>query len=59
MSRRPVVISGEMLRAIFTRPKPSDTRSFLTRLLTSLRFVVRGDFRRGITFLGVTGKADF
>ena len=59
MSRRPVVISGEMLRAIFTKPRASDTRPFVTRLLTSLRFVVRGDFRRGITFLGVTGKADF
>jgi hypothetical protein len=59
MSRRPVVIDDQMLRAIFTRPKPSDTRPFLTRLLASLRFVVRGDFRRGITFLGMTGKADF
>ena len=37
MSRRPVVIDGEMLRAIFTKPRPSDTRPLLTRLLSSIQ----------------------
>ncbi len=58
MSRRPVVISGEMLRAIFTRPRPSDTRSFLARLLTSMQPVVRFG-RRGLTFIGVRGRVEF
>ena len=58
MSRRPVVIGGEMLRAIFTRPKPSDTRSFLTRLLTSIQPVVRVG-RKGLNFLGVRGRVKF
>lgn len=58
MSRRPVVISGEMLRAIFTRPKPSDTRGFLTRLLTSIQPVVRVG-RKGLNFLGVRGRVEF
>lgn len=58
MSRRPVVISGEMLRAIFTRPKPSDTRPFVTRLLTSIQPVVRFG-RRGLSFIGVRGQVEF
>jgi hypothetical protein len=58
MSRRPVVISGEMLRAIFTRPKPSDTRGFFTRLLSSFQPVVRFG-RRGLSFIGVRGQVEF
>ena len=58
MSRRPVVISGEMLRAIFTRPRPSDTRGFFTRLLSSIQPVVRIG-RRGLTFIGVRGRVEF
>ena len=58
MSRRPVVIDGEMLRAIFTKPRPSDTRSFLTRLLSSIQPVVRVG-RKGLNFLGVRGRVEF
>jgi hypothetical protein len=58
MSRRPVVITGEMLRAMFTRPKPSDTRPLLTRLLTSIQPVVRVG-RRGLSFIGVRGRVEF
>ena len=59
MSRRPVVtINGEVLRAIFTKPKRSDTRSFLTRLLTSIQPVIRFG-RRGLSFIGVRGRVEF
>ena len=58
MSRRPVVIDGEMLRAIFARPKPSDTRPFLTRLLTSIRPVIRFG-HKGLSFIGVRGRVEF
>jgi hypothetical protein len=58
MSRRPVVITGEMLRAMFTRPKPSDTRPLLTRLLASIQPVVRFG-RRGLSFIGVRGRVEF
>ncbi len=58
MSRRPVVITGEMLRAIFTKPRASDTRSFLTRLLTSIQPIVRVG-RRGLSFIGVRGRVEF
>ena len=58
MSRRPVVIDGEMLRAIFTKPRPSDTRPLLTRLLSSIQPVVRIG-RRGLSFIGVRGRVEF
>ena len=58
MSRRPVVIDGEMLRAIFTRPKPSDTRGLLTRLLNSIQPVIRFG-RKGLSFIGVRGRVEF
>ncbi len=58
MSRRPVTITPEMLRAIFTRPKPSDTRSVFTRLLSSLQPVIRLG-KKGISFIGVRGKVEF
>jgi len=58
MSRKPVEIDGNMLRAIFTKPKPSDTRPFLTRLLTSIQPVVRIG-RKGLSFVGVRGGAEF
>jgi hypothetical protein len=58
MSRRPVVIDDQMLRAIFTRPKPSDTRPFVTRLLASIQPVVRFG-RRGLSFIGVRGRVEF
>ena len=58
MSRRPVTITPEMLRAIFTRPTPSDTRPVLTRLLSSLQPVIRLG-KKGISFIGVRGKVEF
>jgi hypothetical protein len=58
MSRRPVTISSEMLRAIFTRPRPCDTRPLLTRLLTSIQPVLRIG-RKGLKFIGVRGKVEF
>jgi len=58
MSRRPVTVTPEMLRAIFTKPRPSDTRPFVVRLLSSLQPVVRIG-RRGLSFLGVRGRVEF
>ena len=58
MSRRPVTINSEMLRAIFTRPAPSDTRPLLTRLLTSIQPVIRFG-RKGLSFIGVRGGVKF
>jgi hypothetical protein len=61
MSRRPrypVTVNGEMLQAIFTKPKRSDTRPFLTRLLTSIQPVIRIG-RKGLSFVGVRGGAEF
>ena len=58
MSRRPVVITGEMLRAMFTRPKPSDTRPFVVRLLLSIQPLVKFT-KRGISYIGIRGEAKF
>jgi len=58
VSRRPVTITPEMLRAIFTRLRPSDTRSVFTRLLSSLQPVIRLG-KKGISFIGVRGKVEF
>ena len=58
MSRRPVVINDQMLRAIFTKPRASDTRPLLTRLLTSMQPVVRFG-RKGLNFIGIRGGVDF
>ena len=58
VSKAPVTITPEMLRAIFTKPTRSDTRSVLTRLLTSLQPVVRFG-RRGLSFIGVQGRVKF
>ena len=58
MSRRPVTVTPEMLRAIFTKPTRSDTRPFLTRLLSSIQPVVRFG-RRGLSFIGVRGRVEF
>jgi hypothetical protein len=58
VNRRPVTISSEMLRAIFTRPAPSDTRPLLTRLLASIQPVLRFG-KRGLSFIGVRGKVEF
>jgi len=57
-SRKPVEIDGNMLRAIFTPPVPSDTRPVLTRLLSSLQPVIRFG-KRGLSFIGVRGKVEF
>jgi hypothetical protein len=58
--RKPVDFDGNMLRAIFTRkPQPSDTRSFVVRLLSSIRLVAKGTFQKGINFIGIKGGADF
>jgi hypothetical protein len=56
--RKPVEIDGNMLRAIFTRPRPSDTRPVFTRLITSLQPVVRFG-KRGLSFIGVRGRVEF
>jgi len=56
--RKAVEIDGIMLRAIFTRPKRSDTRPLLTRLLTSIQPVVRIG-RKGLSFAGVRGGTEF
>ncbi len=56
--RYPVTINGEALRAIFTKPKRSDTRSFFTRLLSSIQPVVKFT-KRGISYIGIRGSADF
>ena len=58
MNRRPVTINSEMLRAIFTKPAPSDTRPLLTRLLTSIQPVLRFG-KRGLSFIGVRGRVEF
>ena len=59
MSRRPVTINSEMLRAIFTRSAPpSDTRPMLTRLLASIQPVIRIG-RKGLAFIGVRGRVEF
>jgi hypothetical protein len=58
VSRRPVTITPEMLRAIFTRAAPSDTRGFFTRLITSIQPVIRIG-RKGLTFVGVRGGVKF
>jgi hypothetical protein len=58
VNRRAVTITPEMLRAIFTKPTPSDTRGLFTRLIASLQPVVRFG-KRGLTFIGVRGKVEF
>jgi hypothetical protein len=57
-SRKPIEIDGNMLRAIFARPRPSDTRPLLTRLLTSIQPVLRFG-RKGLSFIGVRGRVEF
>jgi hypothetical protein len=48
------------LRAAFTpKPQPCDTRPLLARLFTSIRLVVKGTCKKGITFIGVRGGTDF
>jgi len=48
------------LRHAFGRkPQPSDTRSFVVRLLSSIRLVAKGSLKKGITFIGVRGGTDF
>ena len=48
------------LRAAFTpKPQPSDTRPFLVRLATSIRLVVKGSLKKGITYIGIRGGTDF
>ena len=59
MNRRPVVtINGEVLRAIFTKPKRSDTRPFFARLLSSIQPVIRIG-KKGLSFIGVRGRVEF
>jgi hypothetical protein len=57
-SRKPIEIDGNMLRAIFTKPAPSDTRGFFTRLLTSIQPIVKFT-RKGISYIGIRGGVDF
>jgi len=58
VSKAPVTITPEMIRAIFARPTPSDTRSVFTRLLTSIQPVLRFG-KRGLSFIGVRGRVEF
>jgi hypothetical protein len=57
-SGKPIEIDGNMLRAIFTKPTPSDTRGLFTRLLTSIQPVLRIG-RKGLSFIGVRGRVEF
>jgi hypothetical protein len=56
--RKTVTIDGNMLRAIFAKSAPSDTRGFLTRLLTSIQPIVKFT-RKGISYIGIRGGVDF
>jgi hypothetical protein len=48
------------LRAAFTpKPPPSDTRPFIVRLASSIRLVVQGSLKKGITYIGIRGGTDF
>lgn len=48
------------LRHAFGRKSPqSDTRSFIVRFATSIRLVVQGSLKKGITYIGIKGGADF
>ena len=48
------------MRAAFTpKPQPSDTRPLLARLVSSIRLVVTGSLKKGITYIGIKGGADF
>jgi hypothetical protein len=47
------------LRHAFGRTQPSDTRPFFVRLVSSIRLVVQGTLKKGITFIGVRGGTDF
>lgn len=48
------------LRHAFGRkPAPSDTRTFLARLATSIRLVVKGSWKKGINYIGIRGGTDF
>jgi len=53
------VKSWWMRHALTPKPKPSDTRPFLTRLVTSIRLVVTGSLKKGITYIGIRGGTDF
>jgi len=53
------VKSWWLKHALTPTPKPSDTRTFFTRLLSSIRLVVRGSLKKGITYIGVRGGTDF
>ena len=45
--------------ALTPKPKQSDTRPFLARLATSIRLVVKGSLKKGITYIGIRGGTDF
>jgi hypothetical protein len=55
-------IKDEVLKAIFTKKREEDRRSFLVRLFSSIRFWVKGkrgnDGKTSVT-IGVRGGADF
>jgi hypothetical protein len=53
------VKSWWLKHALTPKPQPSDTRALLTRLASSLRLVVKGSWKKGITFFGVRGGVDF
>lgn len=44
--------------ALTQKPKPSDTRSFVVRLLASIRPVVAVT-NKGLKYIGIKGGADF
>jgi hypothetical protein len=55
-------IKDEVLKAIFTKKREEDRRSFLVRLFSSVQIWVKGkrgnDGKTGVT-IGVRGGADF
>jgi len=55
-------IKDEVLKAIFTKKREEDRRSFLVRLFSSIRFWFkgkRGDDGKTSVTIGVRGGADF
>jgi len=55
-------IKDEVLKAIFTKKREEDRRSFLVRLLSSLKITIkgkRGDAGKTSITIGVRGGTDF
>ena len=57
-TRSVVTINGDMLRAIFTKPKQENTAPLMMRFLRSLQPVVRIG-KKGLTYIGIRGGVEF